>query len=60
LYIYVRRSSLDRPDVAKFIEFYLANVHGIAPRVGYVPVTDDIAMKNQAVLDAARGKTSAF
>lgn len=52
LFIYVRQSALARPEVQKFITFYLANVGKIAPRVGYVPVTDEVAAENQAALQS--------
>ncbi len=39
LFIYVNRKSLDRPEVARFVEFYLKNVAKIAKEVKYVPLT---------------------
>lgn len=53
LFIYVRTSALDRPEVVKFLEYYLDNVHEIAPERGYVEVTDEIAKANREVFDAA-------
>jgi phosphate transport system substrate-binding protein len=53
LYIYVRTSALDRPEVLKFLEFYLDNVGEIAPERGYVEVTDEIAKANRETFDAA-------
>jgi phosphate transport system substrate-binding protein len=53
LYIYVRKSSLERPEVRAFVKFYLGEVGELVPVVGYVPVSDDVAEKNKQVLEAA-------
>jgi phosphate transport system substrate-binding protein len=53
LYIYVRKSSLAKPAVAKFIQYYLENVDQVAEKVGFVPVPDDVAEQNAAKLKAA-------
>ena len=52
LYIYVRHSSLQRPEVVDFVNFYLANAGTLAIDVGYVPVSDEVASKNQAALSS--------
>jgi phosphate transport system substrate-binding protein len=56
LYIYVRKSSLENAGVAAFVKFYLAEVGELAPRVGYVPVPDEIAARNLETLEAAMSK----
>jgi phosphate transport system substrate-binding protein len=53
LFIYVRLDSLARPDVAKFVEFYLANAGAVATEVGYVAVSDEVAAANKETLKAA-------
>ena len=53
LFIYVRKSSLQRPEVVSFVRFYLDNVGQLAKDVGYVPVSDDIAKQNQELLKMA-------
>jgi phosphate transport system substrate-binding protein len=53
LYIYIRKSALDRPVVVKFLEFYLAEAGDLAARVGYVAVTDEIAEQSRATFAAA-------
>jgi phosphate transport system substrate-binding protein len=55
LYIYVRQSSLEQPQVRAFVKFYLDNVAKLVPDVGYVPVTDEVAAKNKAVVEEALG-----
>jgi phosphate transport system substrate-binding protein len=50
LFIYVRNSSLENPGIAEFLKYYLAHVDKLAPQVGYVAVTDEIAQKNRAKL----------
>ena len=42
IFIYVSRGAADRPEVAAFINFYLANAPELAKEVGYVPFTDRI------------------
>ncbi len=50
LYIYVRQSSLRRPEVTQFVRFYLDNVEHLAREVGYVPISAEAAEKNERVL----------
>lgn len=50
LFIYVNAESLDRPEVAAFVKFYLANDDTFASRAGYVPVPEAIRKRAQAVL----------
>ena len=38
LFIYVSKKSADRPEVQKFVEFYLANGTELAKEVGYLPL----------------------
>ncbi|HXE75202.1 MAG TPA: PstS family phosphate ABC transporter substrate-binding protein [Candidatus Xenobia bacterium] len=38
LFIYVRKEALARPEVAKFIDFYLQNAGNLAREVGYIPL----------------------
>ena len=38
MFIYVSTKSLDRPEVLKFVEFYLSEGGGLAEEVGYVPL----------------------
>jgi phosphate transport system substrate-binding protein len=59
LFIYVRKSSLDNAGVKTFVEYYLKNAGDVAPQVGYVAVTDEIAKENQEKLAALSGAASA-
>ena len=36
MFIYVKKASLERPEVKAFIEFYLENAPALAAEVGYV------------------------
>lgn len=56
LFIYVRKSSLERPEVAAFVKFYLENAAQLAKDVGYVPVSDEVAKANQEALKGALSK----
>ena len=59
LYIYVKNSTLDRPDGAEFVQFYLDHVADLAKSAGYVaPTADDIAANTQA-LTGSKTKTVA-
>jgi len=53
LFVYVRASSLARPEVTAFMRFYLANAKSIAADVGYIPSPDGIYREDQARLEAA-------
>lgn len=53
LYIYVRKSSLERPEVKTFVEFYLAKVNSVVEVVGYVPVPEEVVVRNKQLLDDA-------
>jgi phosphate transport system substrate-binding protein len=57
LLIYVNKKSLERPEVAEFVKFYLDNAATQATAVGYVPVSDDVAAESQKLLDEALPKT---
>ncbi len=41
VFIYVRRDSADRPQVERFIEFYLTNSSSLVREVGYIPLPDE-------------------
>ncbi|MCB0311182.1 MAG: PstS family phosphate ABC transporter substrate-binding protein [Bdellovibrionales bacterium] len=41
LFIYVRESSLDRPEVKQFVKFYIDNSPVLSKEVGYVPLRDE-------------------
>lgn len=59
LYIYVNTASLKRPEVAKFVKFYMDQAAKLSKDVGYVPVPDDVAAENAATLEAALGAAPA-
>ncbi len=40
LFIYVNSAELARPEVAQFLDFYLANTSALSKEVGYVSLTD--------------------
>ncbi len=50
LFIYVSKSSLERPEMVAFVKFYLENVGRLAGDVGYVPVSDEVAKQNKVLL----------
>jgi phosphate transport system substrate-binding protein len=48
IFIYVKTTSLQRPEVQKFIEFYLTNTARLVREVGYIPFPDaDYALVRQ-------------
>ncbi len=50
---------MERPEVAAFVKFYMANSARIAKEVDYVPVPDDVAATNEKVLAEALPSTNA-
>ena len=40
IFVYVKTKALQRPEVQKFVEFYLTNTGGLVREVGYIPFTD--------------------
>ena len=48
LFIYVRTESLNRPEVAQFVSFYLNNVKSLSSEVGYIPLPDSVYAKVQS------------
>lgn len=50
IFIYVAVKSLDRPEVAKFVEFYMNNAAKIAREVKYVPLPDSVYLNNKKIV----------
>jgi len=46
LFLYVRKSAMSKSIVKQFVRFYLDNAAKLSHEVGYVPVSDDAAKKN--------------
>ena len=58
MFIYVSKQSLERPEVAAFVQFYLENARELVQEVGYVPLpeqayTDGLAMVRSGQTSAA-------
>ncbi len=45
LFIYVRADALERPEVAKFVAFYVEKAQQLVSEVGYVPLPDETTAK---------------
>jgi phosphate transport system substrate-binding protein len=41
IYIYVKKSSLEKPEVKEFVNFYMNNAAKLVPQVGYVELQPD-------------------
>ena len=41
LYIYPSVEALQRPEVAAFVNYFLDNVNEVAPKAGFIPLTDE-------------------
>ena len=41
MFIYVSKKSAERPEVAKFIEFYLTHASALTKEVGYIPLPEE-------------------
>ena len=59
LFIYVKKASLARPEVRRFVEFYLESAPELVPQVGYVPLSAEGYQKSRATLEQASNGTSA-
>lgn len=57
IFIYVSVKSLDRPEVAKFVEFYMNNAAKIAKEVKYVPLPDAVYLNNKQIVATRRTGT---
>ncbi len=51
IYIYVKKSSYERPEVKAFAKFYMDNTNDLAAEVGYVPLPDDKLAEAKAKLN---------
>lgn len=51
LFIYVRKSSLARPDVRAFVDFFLRKVSNLVAQTGYVATSEIIRGENLALLN---------
>ncbi|QDU48247.1 PstS family phosphate ABC transporter substrate-binding protein [Gimesia panareensis] len=56
LFIYVRKSALERPEVVAFVKFYMENAAALSKDVGYVPVSEEVQKKNMETLNGALSK----
>ena len=54
LFIYVRKDSLDKPEVQSFIDFYVANAGTLASEVGYIALPKEVY---EMVIARAKAKT---
>jgi phosphate transport system substrate-binding protein len=55
LFIYVKKASLKRPEVQRFVEYYLDHAETLVPQVGYVPLDASHYQAERARLDAETG-----
>ncbi len=58
LYIYTKRASLERPEVAEFLRFYLSDAAAYAEQIGLVASGDDVYAANLIKLEEAIAGTS--
>ena len=54
IFIYVNKSSLNRPEVRKFVEFYMSEGADKAEKVRYVPLPSKVYKMNLANVQAGR------
>ena len=55
LFIYVKAESLQRPEVAAFVRYYLDNIDAAAETALYIPPSDEQKAEAQAILAGALG-----
>jgi phosphate transport system substrate-binding protein len=54
IFMYVATKALDRPEIANFVQFYLANATKLVTEVGYVALPDRAYQLAQTRVDARR------
>jgi phosphate transport system substrate-binding protein len=54
LYLYVKKASIERPEVVAFMDFYLDTMSELAHDVGYTPLSDAALQAERAKWDAAK------
>lgn len=54
LFIYVNKASMNKPQVAKFVQFYLDEAADAADAVGYVALPDEVYDRAEANLKSGR------
>jgi len=50
LLIYVKKASLERPEIAAFVQFFLDSAATLSEEVGYVPLSDAALAEQQSIL----------
>lgn len=53
LFLYVRRKALARPEVAKFLQFYLDKGQDLVQEVGYIRLSSEVLAEQRATLEQA-------
>lgn len=53
LFIYPSETALKKPEVKAFVDYYLANVNGVAEAVGFVPLTEEQLEESEAAAEKA-------
>jgi phosphate transport system substrate-binding protein len=55
LFLYVKKTALERPEVQAFVQFYLDNLTRISERALFVPLTEEQTAEAQAKVDQLLG-----
>jgi phosphate transport system substrate-binding protein len=55
LFIYVKRSALERPEVDAFVRFFMEQAEAIVPTTGYLALEDAQYQQNLQTLAAPTG-----
>jgi phosphate transport system substrate-binding protein len=58
LFLYVNRSSLERPEVREFVDFYLSSASELASQVGYIPLGAQQALGARQTFEQAADATA--
>lgn len=54
LFIYVRKSALERPEVRRYVQFYLSQASALVQDVGYIPLPSSVMELVQARFQGVR------
>lgn len=53
LYVYVKTSALQRPEVAAYVRFMMNNAADLVPATGYIPLSGELYQENLDAVEAA-------
>lgn len=53
LYVYLKESALERPEVEAYVRFMMNNAAELVPATGYIPLSEELYQENLEAVEAA-------